>query len=458
MDDKLFQKALETLRSTLKFAPQNAELRLQIASLLESAGRYEEARTEIELVLQFEPTNSAALIALGVLLRESGKNEESAARLSEAIRYDDKNADAHLELCKTLIQLNRRDKAQKSYQIAVDLDPTLLDSEIEKELFPKQLEKPQIAHTFGPESYDDEEEFVDPLRALGLELEKPSLNFDGVGGMIALKEEISLGIIYPFQQPELYAAYGKKVGGGILLYGPPGCGKTFIARATAGECGARFIAVGIEDVLDMWHGQSERKLHLIFEAARANTPTVIFFDELDALAGKRSDMSHSPHARTIVNQFLSELDGVKGENKNVLVMGATNSPWQIDPAFRRPGRFDKIVFVPPPDTLARVEVLKIHAQNKPIEGVNFEKIAARMKRFSGADIAAVVDMAAETALRESLKTKRIRPIGEKDFLTALKSVKPTTEEWFATAKNYALYANQAGAYDAIQEYLQKRED
>ncbi|RYG65677.1 ATP-binding protein, partial [bacterium] len=284
------------------------------------------------------------------------------------------------------------------------------------------------------------------------------LNFEGVGGMAALKEDISLNIIYPFQHPEIYAAYGKKVGGGILLYGPPGCGKTFIARATAGQVGARFIAVGIEDVLDMWHGQSERKLHLIFEAARRNTPTVIFFDELDALAGKRSDMSHSPHARSLVNQFLSELDGVKGNNENLLIMGATNSPWHIDPAFRRPGRFDKIIFVPPPDATARTEILALHCKNKPVEKLDFAKIAAKMKRFSGADIAATTDMAAEIALRETLKTGKLRPLTERDFATALKQVKPTTEEWLATARNYALYSNQTGTYDAVSDYLGRKED
>jgi transitional endoplasmic reticulum ATPase len=271
-----------------------------------------------------------------------------------------------------------------------------------------------------------------------------------------LKEEIRVNIIYPFLHPEIYQAYGKKIGGGILLYGPPGCGKTYIARATAGECAARFLAIGIEDVLDMWMGQSERKVHLIFEAARQAAPTVLFFDELDALAGKRSESSRS--SRSVVNQLLVETDGAKGSNENMLIIGATNSPWHVDAAFRRPGRFDKVLFVPPPDKEARIAILQIHCAKKPVENVDYEKIAARTRKFSGADLAALCEVAAEIGLRETMKTGRLRKLNTNDFLSALKTVKPTTEEWLATARNYALYANQSGLYDSIAEYLNKGSD
>ncbi|MBW3635614.1 MAG: AAA family ATPase, partial [Armatimonadetes bacterium] len=455
MNDPNLEKTLEMLRQALAVSPANGPLLRHYAASLESADRLDEARQQWGAALEVDPRDAEALLGLARLLGRQNRGEEAAARLADLLRLDDKNALAHLEMARVLLGLGRRDKAGKHYQMAADLDPTLLDSALEKQLFPPQeSEKPRVARSYGPQDDEDDPfDDADPLSALGLQMEKPDLDFSGVGGMENLKEDIRLNIIYPFQHPEVYAAYGKKIGGGILLYGPPGCGKTFIARATAGQCGARFIAVGIEDVLDMWHGQSERKLHLIFEAARRAAPTVIFFDELDALAGKRSDMSHSPHARTIVNQFLSELDGVKGQNENLLIMGATNSPWHIDPAFRRPGRFDKIIFVPPPDAPARAEILALHCAGKPCDKLDFAKIAARMKRFSGADIAATTEMAAETALRETLKTGQMRSITEKDFAAALKQIKPTTDEWLATARNYSLYANQTGTYDAVAEYL-----
>jgi len=136
------------------------------------------------------------------------------------------------------------------------------------------------------------------------------------------------------------------------MYGPPGCGKTYVARATAGEIKAGFLSVGINDVLDMWIGNSERNLHELFESARTHKPCVLFFDEVDALGAARSDMRH--HAgRQLINQFLAEMDGVKTSNEGVLILAATNAPWHLDPAFRRPGRFDRILFVPPPDAAAR---------------------------------------------------------------------------------------------------------
>ena len=186
-----------------------------------------------------------------------------------------------------------------------------------------------------------------------------------------IKNEISLKIIQPLNHPELYKAYEKKIGGGILLYGPPGCGKTHIARATAGEIKANFINVGINDILDMYIGNSERNLHEIFESARKNTPCVIFIDEIDALGANRNDMSKTG-GRTVINQFLAELDGINSNNEGILVLGATNTPWHLDPAFRRPGRFDRIIFVAPPDEEARKEIFDLLLKDKPVEKINSE--------------------------------------------------------------------------------------
>ena len=206
--------------------------------------------------------------------------------------------------------MRSRDKAATHYAEAMRLDPTLSDATLEGELTPA-VPEPSVGPPLGA---DDEP--VSIIEGLGIPLEQPQITFEAIGGMEALKEQIRLNIIYPFQHPEVYAAYGKKIGGGILLYGPPGCGKTYLARATAGECKARFVAVGIEDVLSMWMGESERRLHAIFEAARSAAPAIIFFDEFEALAGKRAGMDSSPHYRALVNQLLAELDGIKSDNKN----------------------------------------------------------------------------------------------------------------------------------------------
>jgi SpoVK/Ycf46/Vps4 family AAA+-type ATPase len=249
----------------------------------------------------------------------------------------------------------------------------------------------------------------------------------------------------------MYKAYGKDVGGGILMYGPPGCGKTYIARATAGEISAGFIAVGINEVLEMWIGSSERNLHELFQHARYNKPCVLFFDEVDALGGKRSDMTGG--ARHLINQFLSEMDGAVESNEGVLVLAATNAPWHLDPAFRRPGRFDRILFVPPPDTDARAEILRLLCRGKPVEGIDFAYLAKQTGDFSGADLKAVIDIAVEAKLRVGMKSGVLQPLKTTDLMEAIRSLKPTTREWFSTARNYALYSNQGGIYDDVLKYL-----
>ena len=259
-------------------------------------------------------------------------------------------------------------------------------------------------------------------------------------------------IIHPLAHPEIYKAYGKKIGGGILLYGPPGCGKTHLARATAGEVQSNFIPVGISDILDLYLGQSERNLHAIFEKARRLKPCVLFFDEADALGANRTDMRQSA-GRHLINQFLSELDGIEYDNEGVLILAATNTPWHLDPAFRRPGRFDRIIFVPPPDEAARAAILKIHLANKPIQNIDYNKIAKQTKDFSGADLQAVIDRAIEQKLAAAMKAGVPQPLTTTDLLQAAKLQKPTTKEWFNTAKNYALFSNESGLYDDILTYL-----
>ena len=236
------------------------------------------------------------------------------------------------------------------------------------------------------------------------------------------------------------------------MYGPPGCGKTHLARATAGEIKAGFLSVGLNDVLDMWIGNSEKNLHELFEQARRARPCVLFVDEVAALGASRSDLRHSA-ARQLINQFLAELDGVQSSNEGVLVLAATNAPWHLDPAFRRPGRFDRILFVPPPDGPARTAILRILCRGKPVREIDYEHLARKADGFSGADLKAVVDLAVEAKLRGALRDGVPKPLATGDLQAAAGSVKPSTREWFATARNYALYSNQGGTYDDVLKYL-----
>ena len=281
---------------------------------------------------------------------------------------------------------------------------------------------------------------------------KPDINFADVGGMQGVKREIDLKIIKPLENAELYASYGKKVGGGILLYGPPGCGKTFIAKATAGEINANFINISLNDILDMWVGNSEKNLNRYFELARAKKPCVLFFDEVDALGAKRSDMRQSA-GKNVINQFLAELDGIHADNEGLLIIGATNTPWHLDSAFLRPGRFDRVIFVPPPDVDSKTEILKLKLIDKPQKNVDFKKVAKKTKDYSGADLNALIDIAIEDIIEKALETGTPKPIETKDLLKAIDRHKASTIEWFTTARNYAMFANKSGMYDEILKYL-----
>jgi SpoVK/Ycf46/Vps4 family AAA+-type ATPase len=277
----------------------------------------------------------------------------------------------------------------------------------------------------------------------------PSLTFADVAGMDEVKLRLTRSFLLPMRNPEMFKKFGKRIGGGLALYGPPGCGKTYLARAVAGERGARFVNIGLSEVLDMWFGESERKLHELFESARRRQPTVVFFDEIDALGQRRSQLKGAA-GRTIVNQLLLELDGFGGRNDGVFFLSATNHPWDLDPALRRPGRFDRLVFVPPPDTEARRRILSLKLDGRPVvAALDLARAARSSEGFSGADLAAVVESATELAIEASLATGKERPIDDALLARALADVRPSTRPWFELARNYALYANEGGVYDDL---------
>jgi SpoVK/Ycf46/Vps4 family AAA+-type ATPase len=430
------ENTIDSLREALKHSPNNMPLRLLLAETLLGLNRLEEAETEFTLIMK-SSNDTKAKIGLAKVFYKKGNYSACNVILEEFIENGHEDIEALTLYAKGLLKENSVARAIETYKRVLSIDPNFFDEELDSQLRVKG----------GREESEEEEEEYDSRF-----LQKPAINFSDVGGMETVKKEIELKIIKPLLHPELYKAYGKKVGGGILVYGPPGCGKTFLAKATAGQVNAKFISVGLNDILDMWIGNSEKNLHEIFELGRSNTPCILFIDEIDALGASRSDMKQSA-GRHLINQFLQELDGIDNSNEGVLIIGATNTPWNLDPAFRRPGRFDRIIFVPPPDETTRESIFKLKLKNKPIEAIDYSQLAKKTENYSGADIDAIIDIAIELKLESSFADGIPRPIETKDLLSAIKKHKASTQEWFMTARNFAMFANDAGLYDDILSYL-----
>lgn len=457
---------LDALRFALQHSPDNVPLLMLFAEGCMDEGALEDAEQSFRHALSLQPENADARVGLARLDFLRGKTSEAAVRAEHILAGAPDCATAHLLLARIFITEGDLRRAKSHYDAGVALNRSLADPGIEKDLHGvtaddnagRKRGAMTSSGTFlesAHEKSDDDDGHPRGGTAFDLGLadfEKPKLNFAGVGGMEALKEEIRMKIIHPLKHAELFKAYNKKVGGGVLLYGPPGVGKTLISKATAGEIEANFMALGLHQILDMWIGNSEKNMHEIFELARKNAPTVLFFDEVDALAADRRDLRQSA-GRNLINAFLSEMDGAESDNDGLLIIGATNAPWHIDPAFRRPGRFDRTLFVPPPDEPGRASIIEVMAKDKPIDRLDPRAVAKKTDGFSGADLKAVFDLATEEVLNTAMKTGKVIPLSTADLIKAAGRHRPTTRAWFESAKNYAMYSNQSGLYDDVLHYL-----
>ena len=404
----------DSLRAALDLRPEDTTLRLHLAEMLLQAGNIADAISQAAVVLQADPTNAKALAV--VQAAASGRPAPSEGTPGER-------------------------PARRPGNAADDtggFDWSAAEDDVDG------LVPPMFTEGGRPD---------EPVDAY--EAERPTLRLVDVAGMKEVKDRLDAAFLAPMRNPELRKTFGMSLRGGLLLYGPPGCGKTFIARALAGEMGASFVAVRLNEVLDMWIGQSERNLHEVFEVARRHVPSVLFLDEVDAIGQKRSNLSSSA-LRLTVNQLLAELDGVGEVNEGVFVLGATNMPWDVDPALRRPGRFDRSLLVLPPDAPAREAVLRYHLESRPVANIDLRRLAKMSEGYSGADLAHVCETAAERALMDSARTGEIRFIEMADMLAALGEVRPSIGAWLDTARNVALFANEGGQYDELLRYLRGR--
>jgi AAA+ superfamily predicted ATPase len=412
---------IESLRKAVSALPDDLGLRLHLASQLLAAGLRAEGVSQLGAVLHADPANAAALTMLAGL--GSQPAGDGAPGTAEPSTPEPAAADQPGQAGQASF-----DWARAEADLGAVLPPMFVTAD------------------GGP---------AGPQAPASSDAGRPALRLADVAGLAEVKDRLEAAFLAPMRNPDLRRLYGKSLRGGLLLYGPPGCGKTFIARAVAGELGARFIAVSFADIIDMFVGQSERNIHELFEIARRNAPCVLFLDEVDAIGQKRSQLRNTP-MRSAVNQLLLELDDVSGNNEGVFLLAATNHPWDVDSALRRPGRFDRTLLVLPPDANAREGVFRYHLKERPVAGIDLAKLARQTDGYSGADIAHICETAAERALMDSVRRGEPRMIGTPDLEAAISEVKPSLGSWFDTARNVALFANEGGTYDDLAAYLRKR--
>ncbi len=324
-------------------------------------------------------------------------------------------------------------KALRRYLPKIDLSQERIPLEV--------LEQLEVTMQDFLEAYRE----ITPSALREVYVEIPNVKWGDIGGLEQVKQELREAVEWPIRYPEAFKRMGIKPPKGILLYGPPGCGKTLLAKAVATESEANFISVKGPEIFSKWVGESEKAIREIFRKARQAAPCIVYFDEIDAIAPVRGlGFGDSVVTERVITQLLTEMDGIQGL-ENVVVLASTNRPDMLDPALLRPGRFDRLIYVPPPDYEARLEIFKVHTRNMPLaEDVDLQQLARMTEGYSGSDIEAVCREAGMLALRENISAERVEM---RHFVEALKKVYPSITE--DMVKSYRAWAER------LRHYLQR---
>ena len=474
--------ALNSLRQALDESPENLPLRLVYARRCEDSLAFSEARAIYEGILEKLPQHPSAHLGVARTLFFQGKISEAEVRAQGLVEAHEGFAEGHLFLCRILCSDEHADlvRAAHHYRLALSIDAELAEPALDRDLgslvrHEEELEAlasagEDFAETGGEDPLGDdwflptgeeiespfelspEDEptetkgyddggFIDALHK-GIEqngmtvsdFDAPTINFEDVGGLHHLKEDIRMKIVHPIKNPQLFSAYGIRAGGSMLLYGPPGCGKSLLGEALGGEVNASFYTLGLHQLLDAGIGRAEKQLHEIFHIAKMNAPSVLFLDEVDAIAGHRAS-GNADHGRSsVVNQLLKELDVVSKGGDGVLVIAATSAPWLLDPAFHRAGRFDRKVLVSTPNESDRLDIVRVLRNRIPVTDLDAQQIAAATAGFSGAELTSVFENAAERAIAASLKVGCYQPLTTMLILEEAERMRPAAAQWISMAR------------------------
>ncbi|MEM0074688.1 MAG: AAA family ATPase [Candidatus Micrarchaeaceae archaeon] len=408
-EENRFEEAIDLYSQAIKLDPVYSSAYFNRALSYALINRYDNARLDAEKVMELEPDSFDAPYVLGLVNEYEGNFEDAKSWYEKALKInpDYQPAKTRLEQLAGRLGVEPKQQRAKGAPASVSISSKAVSEEEENKTV---TEEGQIKR---------------------IRWYKSNLSFKDIIGLEKQKEMIYENIILAIRKPELLRAYGKKLGLGVLFYGPPGNGKTYIVNAIAGETQSNVIVVRIHEIVDMYAGNTEKNLHAVFEQARAHTPCILFFDEIDALGMKREGSGDQmSYMRMAVNAFLTEMDGVEKNPEGIFVIGATNQPWDMDPALKRSGRFGERIYFPPPNYKARKGAFKYNTRNMPLGRISFGRLARATMGYSQADISDICDKAALIPAVEEDKTGVRRKIQMKDFLKMIKLHSSTLDEWY----------------------------
>ncbi len=367
-----------------------------------------------------------------------GRNTEALAEYDDLLRRDPDNTELRLSRIRVYEQLDFFEDANTDLEKVLESEPQNMEA---RQLL-RSMQIRKQGYGIEDDLYSlflrgDDSSFIGDIRI-------PEARFTDIGGLNLAKQKIRETIEYPLKFPEISKRYGKIAGGGLMFFGPPGCGKTLLARAAAGECGVTFINVSLASVLDKWVGNSEKAISMIFSAARKHAPSIIFLDEMDSIGGSRASFQ-AGWEKKLISQLLTELDGIASRNENVMVLGATNAPWDVDFALRRPGRLGNLLFIPPPDLDSREEIFRLYLSRKPFvsDDIDMAELARLTEKYSADSIRQLVENAAAIPWREAIVGGEQRPLSMVDMQAALTTIGPDLAEWEKLVVRYEEFAKQS---------------
>lgn len=454
------QETISALKVAVDAMPDNVPLRKHLATLLLRNAEFAVAEEHFRRVLEALPEDLETKLGLAETFFQLEKVSEAMVIVEALLALSDVPAAAHLLATHIFLETGEVERASECYFSALEKDPDCYDANLEIRLeidsdHAGLLEEESFGTLEAPEDIFNNDLNFDnspiPQSSSFLMIEQPQSGFADLAGLEAAKQLLRMRLIHPFTHPEIYQAYGKSSTRGTLLYGPPGCGKTALARATAAELKIDFLTVHLSEIFDPMEADGDiHSLNELLDTLMDYLPCVVLFDDLEQL-----DVAHYHHhpLRIFLQAFITRLETITSETADLIVMAATSEPWNLDGFLKRSPCFEQVLFTPPPDVDERASMLQIMLKNKPLSDVDYREIARLTNGFSGDDLQFVVDAAVELKLQDALRQGAPAPLLTRDLLLAAENIRPTTGHWMDVAKKYVMDENRSGLYDPILPYL-----